>query len=301
MKLPFMPTENLIDSPRIGSGAVFNIWIISDIQPVSLEQAKLVLRSAVDDILDLDPRPDSIWILGDAYRGKDRKLIEEIVELYLEETNRLGVPICYLLGNHEMDLSSALDANVFPLYERAKREGWHVAENLSDFYFSRIFGKTLIVFMGDHADGERQWWTTHGHVRESFAATYPYTEKHYRNLARLIGGHQGPVVIAAHYALPGGQKPSRLLAQLRPLPPNVKLVLHGHAHIGDLVWNKDDCWERLHAVEGQPGVRQINVSALEVERSPGSHSAWLRLEEGGPTELRIRCHQERQWMETYKF
>jgi calcineurin-like phosphoesterase family protein len=296
-----MPTENLSASPKLCFDRTPNIWIISDIQPVSLEQAELVLRSAVDDILELDLRPDSVWILGDAYRGKDQDLIERIVDLYVEQTNRLGVPICYLLGNHEMDLSSALDTNIFPLYERGKLEGWQVQGDLGEYFFSRVFGETLVVFLGDHAEAERQWWTTHGHVREARAASYPYSEKQYRNLARLMGEYEGPVIIAAHYALPGGQKPSGLLAQLRPLPPNVKLVLHGHAHIGDLVWNKADCWERLHPVEGQPGLRQINVSALEIERSPGSHSAWLRLDENGPAELRIRCHQARQWLETYNF
>ncbi len=49
-------------------------------------------------------------------------------------------------------------------------------------------------------------------------------------------------MIASHYAFPGGQKPSALQAQLLPLPANVRALLRGHPHIGDLKWNKDDPW-----------------------------------------------------------
>ncbi len=108
----------------------------------------------------------------------------------------------------------------------------------------------------------------------------------------------GPVAIASHYALPGGQKPSGLMARLLPLPENVKLMLHGHAHIGDLVWNKDNPWQRDNPVEGH-ALRQFNISALETLRSPGSHSAVLGLSPSGLFSLRIRCHQERAWLDSF--
>jgi hypothetical protein len=173
-----------------------------------------------------------------------------------------------------------------------------VQERLEDFYFLRRFGNCLVVFLGDHANPAGGWWTTHGGVRDG--ESYPHGASSYAALSRRLGEWDGPVIVASHYAFPGGQKPSPLQALLLPLPDNVRAVLHGHAHIGDLTWNKDDPWERLHAVTGQ-AFPQFNVSALEPDRSPGSHSALLEIRPTGAMTLHIRCHEKKEWVDRFEF
>jgi hypothetical protein len=172
-------------------------------------------------------------------------------------------------------------------------------DHLDDFFFVRRMGNCLIVFMGDHADPNGSWFTSHGGVSGESPESYPHHAASYTRLSRAMEDFEGPVIIASHYALPGGQKPSPLMARLFPLPENVTLFLHGHAHIGDLVWNKDNPWQRDNPITGH-GLRQFNISALESTRSPGSHSAILELGPSGPASLRIRSHQDRKWTETWQ-
>jgi hypothetical protein len=114
----------------------------------------------------------------------------------------------------------------------------------------------------------------------------------------MMEDHGGPVIIASHYALPGGQRPNARLAELLPLPPNVSLFLHGHAHIGDTVFNAENPWQRANPISGETRL-QYNISALESWRSPGSHSAILDLVDGVPERLRIRCHEKQEWVEEF--
>lgn len=280
------------------SDATLRVWVISDLQPPSEERARQVLRDAVDDMLSLDVALDAIWCLGDALRGANENLLDLTTSVFLTELKRCGVPVCYLLGNHDMDLRSQTGAARFPLWEAARSNpDWHVQERLEDFYFLRRVGRCLVVFLGDHADPSGGWWTTHGGVRDG--EKYPHPPQAYAALSRRLAEWDGPVIVASHYAFPGGQKPSPLLAQLLPLPGNVRAILHGHAHIGDLTWNKDDPWERLHDVTGQP-LRQYNVSALEPDRSPGSHSALLEISPSDAMTLRIRCHETRRWEDQFE-
>jgi hypothetical protein len=79
----------------------------------------------------------------------------------------------------------------------------------------------------------------------------------------------------------------------------VRLHLHGHAHIGDLVWNKENPWQRENPITGDAR-KQFNISALETARTPGSHSALLELYSDGAIKLRIRCHLEKKWVEEFR-
>lgn len=275
------------------------IWVLSDIQQSEPADALATLSAAVDDILATNLKLDAIWCLGDALRGANELALMQVAEIFIGQLARLDLPVCYLLGNHDVDLKRAADIDWHPLWERARREpNWHTSDRLDAFFFARRVGDCLVVFMGDHAHPGGDWFTTHGGVEGRARERYPYSPEDYARLSRAMAGFDGPVVIASHYALPGGQKPSRLLGGLLPLPSNVKLVMHGHAHIGDLVWNKDNPWQRDNPVSGQP-LRQFNISALESVRSPGSHSAILEIASGGPTSLRIRCHQKREWLDTF--
>lgn len=277
----------------------FFVWVISDVQSPNEARARQVIQDATDDILEQKVPLSAVWCLGDALRGPDLPLLDLATSAFLTQLRRCGAPVCYVLGNHDMDYRNQTGECRFPLWEAARQEpGWHVQERLEDFYFLRRFGKWLVVFLGDHADPGGKWFSTHGIVRgEEF---YPYTAEDYAALSRQIGEYDGPVILASHYAFPGGQKPSGLQAQLLPLPANVRTLLHGHAHIGDLKWNKDDPWERVHTVDGQDFL-QYNISALEPDRSPGSHSALLEFRPSGAVGMRIRCHEAREWVGEFEF
>jgi calcineurin-like phosphoesterase family protein len=280
-------------------GPVARVWVISDIQQSEPADALATLSAAVEDIRGTGLRLDAVWCLGDALRGADLGALEMVADIFIRELARLEVPVCYLLGNHDVDYRRMAGEDRHPLWERARVEkNWHVAERLEDFFFARRIGNCVVVFMGDHAGGGGDWFTTHGGVSGREPAGYPHGDGDYARLARAMKEFGGPVIVASHYALPGGQKPSGLMGRLLPLPANVGAVLHGHAHIGDLVWNKENPWQRNNPVEGQE-LRQFNVSALERVRSPGSHSGVLEIGPGGPSNLRIRCHEKREWTEVF--
>ncbi len=273
-----------------------SVWIHSDLQLSKPALADRVLADAVDDILSLDLNLSAAFCLGDALCGKSEPDLNAVAQATLRHNTRLGIPICYVMGNHEQDLRRA-GINHYPLFEIAQSTpNWHTLENLSDFYFARrIFG-TLVVFMGDHAGPD--WWTSHGNVEGPFPNHYPHTSSDYKVLRDAIAAHGGPAITVSHYSYPGGQRPSRLQGEMLPLPSNLLTHCYGHAHIGDLVWNKEFPWLRDNPVTGQP-LRQFNISALETDRSPGSHSAILDFDTRGPKTLRIRCHQSKQWLDTF--
>ncbi len=295
-----MSDFDLKASPQLsGHGMSARIWAISDIQQSAPAEALTTLSAAVDDILATNLKLDAVWCLGDALRGPDESALEQVADIFIRQLARLDLPVCYLLGNHDVDLKRARDVDRHPLWERARDDpNWHTMERLDAFFFARRVGDCLAVFMGDHAHPGGDWFTTHGGISGRIPERYPHDRASYARLSQAMADFAGPVVIASHYALPGGQKPSGLMERLLPLPSNVKLVMHGHAHIGDLVWNKDNPWQRDNPVTGQP-LRQFNVSALESVRSPGSHSAVLEIGSSGPVSLRIRCHQEHKWLDTF--
>lgn len=270
------------------------IWVHSDLQLAEPSQAQTTLATAVNDLLELGLRLDAVWCLGDAHCGSNGSALEEVAEINVEQLRRLQAPVYYVMGNHEMDLTAA-GIRRFPLHELAqKEEDWHVAA-LDEFYFCAEWCGFLVVFMGDHAAHDGTWRAAHSHVK---GEGYPHSPESYEKLRRLIQNYDGPVIIASHYALPGGQRPGVLMERLLPLPPNVRLHLHGHAHIGDLVWNKENPWQRENPIAGDTRT-QYNISALETARTPGSHSAVLELYTNGEVILRIRCHLDKKWLEEF--
>lgn len=272
------------------------IWINSDLQLNQVDLARTVLRNAVEDVLSLDLPLVEAWCLGDALVGSDLDALETVADESVALYERLGVPIAYVMGNHEMDLKRATGMDRFPLYERVKdRAGWHTMESLSDFYFVREVLGHKVVFMGDHAAEDGSWFTSGGILRGEMKDQYPHLPAGYAALREAIAVSDKPVLTVSHYALRGGQRPSKLLDALLPLPDSVRAHFHGHAHIGDMVWNKDNPWERVNPIEGSQ-VLQFNVSALETLRSPGSHSAVLTFRQDGSLWVRFRCHLEREWI-----
>ncbi len=288
-----------IHAPVLTSGHAGRVWIQSDLQLSNPDKARKVLTDAVDDILGLQLGIGAIWCLGDAVCGSKIEDIETVAQTTVEQFGRLGVPVCYVLGNHESDLKRTLNLDRYPLYELVKNNpSWHVSPSLDDLYFARMVYGTLVIFTSDHMASDKTWWTTHGGVRDDQAGRYPYPPQTYNDLRDAIARHDGPVITASHYAYPGGQRQSELMRALLPLPDNVKFHCYGHAHIGDLVWNKEKPYLRPNPIEGQSLI-QFNISALETARSAGSHSAILDIGPNGPEKLRIRCHLEKRWTETF--
>jgi calcineurin-like phosphoesterase family protein len=266
------------------------IWVHSDLQLARPAEAEEVLTRAVDDMLQLSLPLDAVWCLGDAICHTDEAALDEVARINMAQLRRLNAPVYYVMGNHEMDLMNKGIAR-FPLWERAAQDGqWRVGA-LEDFYFWEEFGNFMVVFMGDHAARDGSWWTSHGYAN---GQSYSHTVMQYEALRRRMERFSGPVIIASHYAFPGGQRPAPLMERLLPLPSNVVLHLHGHAHIGDLVWNKENPWKRANPITGDAR-HQYNISALETARSAGSHSALLELYPDSTVSLHIRCHLREEW------
>lgn len=288
----------MLDAPTLTVGTRGHIWIHSDLQLADPARAREVFTAAIDDLLGLELDVGAAWCLGDALCGRDEAALDAVADACIEQLDRLGVPVCYVLGNHELDLRNSGTPR-YPLYERAKAHPrWHTMDSISDFHFARTCFGTPVVFLGDHVAQDESWWVQHGEL-EGDATAYPHGAGAYAALREAIAAHAGPVVTAGHQAYPGGQRPSPLLAQLLPLPENVRAHVYGHAHIGDHIHNKQRPYQRDNPIDGQP-LRQFNISALETRRTEGSHSAILEFGPDGPTTLRIRCHLEKRWTETFE-
>lgn len=275
------------------------IWIQSDLQLDEPEAARSVLHEAVEDIRRLSLPLAGVWCLGDALAGSDLDDLEQVAETTVQLLERLDVPICYVLGNHEMDARRELGVNHYPLYELTKnRPGWHTLRSLSDFYFSQEWFGYQVYFFGDHAAIDGSWFTSHGVVQDDPASDYPHLPSVYRRLRDEMMASSRPILTASHYAYPGGQRHSTLHEQLLPLSSMVRGHFYGHAHIGDLVFNSERPWDRKNPIIGHELI-QYNISALESLRSPGSHSAVLSFEAGGCLRLRIRCHLQKEWIDEF--
>lgn len=275
---------------------IMRIWVHSDLQLMEPEQAEVTLSTAVNDLLELGIPLDAVWCLGDAHCDMNEAKLQIVAATNIAQLQRLQAPVYYVMGNHEMDLHRAQGVLRFPLYDLAvNNANWHVAA-LNEIYFCAEFNGFLVVFLGDHVALDGSWWTSHG---EKDGVGYPYLQDSYEKLRRLMRDYDGPVIIASHYSFPGGQRPSDLMKQLFPLPENVRLHLYGHAHIGDLVCNKENPWQRENPITGHTQ-KQINISALESLRTPGSHSALMELHSDGSIALRIRCHLEKKWLDSFK-
>ncbi len=269
------------------------IWVHSDLQLSEPQLAISVLGRAVEDVESLGIPLDGIWNLGDSLCHRDEKALDEVATASLGLLERLGVPIAYVMGNHEMDLADA-GCRRFPLYELARgRPLWHVQERLSDMAFVRDCFGMRVFFTGDHADPDGQWLTIHNWPTP--VEPYPYLDEGWKKFRAAIAASSKPVLTAGHYAYPGGQRPGDFMRRLLPLPTTVRTHFHGHAHIGDLVWNKESPYQREHPIEGST-VRQYNISALENVRSAGSHSAFLQFRDGLLSAIRVRCHETKAWV-----
>lgn len=248
------------------------VWIISDIHIRSADEAQLILGRATADMKSLDLPLEAVWCLGDMLEGSDLARLETAAREARTILEAMDLPIWYLMGNHDMDLRRVRQIERYPFYERvAGRPGWHTTRQLRDPCFHADWAGYRVYFLGDHSAGDATWFTSHGSPA-GMADRYPYVPDYFRNLRQEMASVGRGVLIASHYAFPGGQRPGALHDALLPLPDTVRGHFYGHAHIGDPVWNRDATWQRRFQVRGQE-IPEVNVSALESSRSPGSHSA----------------------------
>jgi hypothetical protein len=248
---------------------------------------------ALTDFRRLDLPCDQLWYLGDATSAN----LDESAELQMQVLTELGLPVRLILGNHDFDqtLSRRTPPGLqLPFFRAAQSTpGWKTLASVSDFYFTDELGEFLVVFLSDHAHPEVHWASTQGTVQAD-ADAYPHDENATSALRELIATAGRPVILAGHYAFPGGNRPSDLLSRLLPLPPNVRIHFHGHAHVGDKSTRIRNYFEKIAWIEGND-IPQVNVSALEDRRGDEIRSAFLELYDDDSLGVFFRDHGRAAW------
>lgn len=260
------------------------------------------MTTAVKDFRSLDLPPEQIWYLGDAVEGVRLELLEEMAALQVEKLSAFGVPLRYVLGNHDFDhlMHDRGMSRRTAVFRDAVRgvAGWRTTASVESFNFIDRIGEYTVLFMSDHADPCGRWISTHGKVHGD-ASLYPHGPEAYRKLRDEIAAVPGPVITCSHYAFAGGNRPSALHDQMLPLPGNVRLHLYGHAHIGDAAWAGKDLYRKIAAIDDHPIV-QCDIASLEDGRGSAIRSAVLEIynEGSGSIGIYFRNHTTRRWEES---
>lgn len=284
------------------SSVVHRVWILSDLQQADPVRSRVCLTTAVRDFQQLGLACEQIWYLGDAVEGSGLQQVQAMADMHIELLEPLSIPLRYVLGNHDFDMlrnnSDLHPADAFPFYQKIRSvAGWKTVPSPESFYFTDSLGEYSIVFLSDHCSRQGDWHTTNGQVLGN-VETYPYLESDYKRLARAIETSNKPTILAGHYAFAGGNRPSRLLNQLLPLPVNVRIHFHGHAHIGDSKWAGKDCYRKISSIENQP-LPQINVSSLENVRGDHIRSVIFEIYEDESMGIYFRDHDRGAWADMY--
>jgi len=282
-------------------------WVISDLQQHEPAKARACLERAIEDFRACALPCDGIWYLGDGIEGANREALLEMSRMQAELLGRLGLPVRYVMGNHDLDYFRSrrregevmpVQAEDFPFRETISRlPGWRTTPAIDDFFFLEDLGQIAVVFLSDHVDPGGAWYTTHGEVRGD-AAAYPHGQEAYDRLRGKIASCGKPVILASHYALSGGARPSELLNRLLPLPHNVQLHLHGHSHIGDTVWGGKDCHRKVAGVDNH-AIPQVNISSLEDDRGSSIRSVILDIYRDRSFGVWFRNHRSGIWEDAF--
>jgi len=127
------------------------IWVNSDLQLSDPQEAIRCLSNAVEDILALNLPLAGIWMLGDVLCGDNLTDLLSVANKVMELLEVFPVPVCYLLGNHEMDLLRVGKPR-WPLYELAvAHPQWRTLAHIDDLYFSLEFFGCRVYFLSDHS------------------------------------------------------------------------------------------------------------------------------------------------------
>lgn len=288
-----------VEGPPLRSNVTARIWAVSDLQTANTAEARRCLSTAIDDIQHLELDLDAIWYLGDAIMGFDVPTNRGIAEVQVELFEEMGLPLRYVMGNHDLDYAKRSGDLDSPFYDAVQEiEGWRTTSSPNDFAFTEHLGDWLVLFLSDHIDENGAWSVTHGRVQGDESA-YPYTAEDYRSwLARVTEGERY-VVIAGHNAFPGGNRAGEIQRWFFPLPASVRLHLYGHAHVGDEKHVGVEADRTISYVDGHP-IPQVNVASLEDDRGDTIRSVVLDLDDEGGVGVWFRDHSSRTWLESYR-
>jgi hypothetical protein len=276
------------------------VWVLSDLQQSQPAEATRCLSTAVEDFRSLDLPPEQIWYLGDAVEGANLPHLEEMAAMQVEVFSAFGVPLRYVLGNHDFDFlrhdGGASGRGAIFRDAVLKVPTWRTTESLESFYFVDSIGDYTVLFLSDHADPRNRWVSTHGLIHGD-PLLYPYKVRAYEALRDQIATVNGPVITCSHYAFAGGNRPSALHDLMLPLPANIRLHLYGHAHIGDAAWAGKDLYRKIACVDDHPIV-QCDIASLEDGRGSAIRSAVLEIYHDGTLGHFFRNHTTMRWEES---
>jgi UDP-2,3-diacylglucosamine pyrophosphatase LpxH len=94
--------QNVLES--LGSNVAHRVWVFSDLQQAIPAEARRCLSKALEDFRALELPVEQIWYLGDAVEGARVEHLEEMAGMQVEALAAFGVPLRYVLGNHDFDL-----------------------------------------------------------------------------------------------------------------------------------------------------------------------------------------------------
>jgi hypothetical protein len=275
------------------------VWVLSDLQQSDPAESRRCLTTAVEDFRSLASPPEQIWYLGDAVEGTVLPRLEEMAAMQLEILGSFGVPLKYVLGNHDFDhlTESRGQFGRTAIFRDAvlRNPNWRTTDTIESFYFLDKIGDFTLLFLSDHADPQGRWISTHGKVHGD-QRLYPHSAAAYQRVRDQLAAAPGPVITCSHYAFAGGNRPSALHDLMLPLPPNLKLHLYGHAHIGDGAWAGKDLYRKIACVDDHPIV-QCDIASLEDARGSAVRSAILEIYKDRSLGLYFRNHSARRWEE----
>ena len=276
------------------------VWVLSDLQQSIPSEATRCLSTAVEDFRALDLPPEQIWYLGDAVEGTNLPHLEEMAAMQVRVLSSFNVPLRYVLGNHDFDFlrqdKGASGRTAIFREAVLKVPTWRTTDSIESFYFLDKIGDYTVLFLSDHAHPQNRWASTHGLVHVD-PRLYPHTARDYQALRDQLAAVKGPVITCSHYAFAGGNRPSPLHDLMLPLPPNIRLHLYGHAHIGDAAWAGKDLYRKIAAVDDHPIV-QCDIASLEDGRGSAIRSAVLEIYHDGTLGLYFRNHTTQRWEES---
>ena len=272
-------------------------WLISDLQQRDPVFAERYFTEAIRDFKSLALNIDGVCYLGDAAEGIDLPKLEAMISMQTALLESLGVPIFYVMGNHELDYYHYARANslkpYIPFYEAVRnRPLWHCVPRVSDFWFAHETPFFTMLFFSDHASEDGSWAASHQFLPKD--AAYPYKRSDFEAVRDSFADNGKAVFTFSHCAFPGGNRPSEFLEQLLPLPRNFRAHFHGHAHIGDAAWAGENLYRQIACTVNSP-VMQYDISSLDHLRGTTVRSAVFDYYGDGEYGVFFRDHMNHLW------
>lgn len=270
------------------------IWIMSDLQQKKYDNAKKCLDICMEDYELLGRPAEMIWYLGDATESADLPEVERMAQMQEDMFGALDVPLCYATGNHDYDYAEychkrGISEYRIPFFERVQAHpGWHTAADTEHTWFKVGLDGWMFYFFCDHAAKDNSWCSTHNGIRFG-VENYPYTEEHFASIRRDMEACDKSIITAAHCAFPGGNRDTKFLGMIQPLPLNVRAHFYGHSHIGEYMCPRERIFSQIQWVDWQD-IPQIDVASFENIRGTYCRSVILQLYEDNTMGVFFRVH-----------